>query len=83
MTINDMILNIDTNKIINDLQRLIKIPSVSARKQNLEVCAKEIVKIMKENGISGELIYYDKDGDNSVPPIVYGEVKSKANPNGK
>jgi acetylornithine deacetylase/succinyl-diaminopimelate desuccinylase-like protein len=84
MTINDMILNIDTNEIINDLKRLIKIPSVSARNQNLEVCAKEIVKIMKENGIFGELIYSDKDGDKAAaPPIVYGEVKSKANPNGK
>ena len=77
-------LKIDTNKLINDLQRLIRIPSVSAKKQNLEECAKEIVKIMQEIGISSELIYFDIDDDaHSAPPIVYGEVKSKANPNGK
>ena len=84
MTINDLSLKINTNKLINDLQRLIRIPSVSAKKQNLEECAKEIVKIMKEIGISSELIYFDKDDEtSSVPPIVYGEVKSKSNPNGK
>ncbi len=77
-------LKINTNKLINDLQRLIRIPSVSAKKQNLEECAKEVVKIMQEIGISAELIYLDIDDDaHSAPPIVYGEVKSKANPNGK
>jgi acetylornithine deacetylase/succinyl-diaminopimelate desuccinylase-like protein len=83
MTINDFGLKIDTNKLIKDLQRLIKIPSVSAKKQNLEECAKEIVKIMKEVGIFSELIYWDKDNVDTYPPIVYGEVKSKSNPNGK
>lgn len=83
MTIDDLRLKIDTNKLIKDLQRLIKIPSVSAKKQNLEECAKEIVKIMKEIGIFSELIYLDKDNANLNPPIVYGEVKSKLNPNGK
>jgi acetylornithine deacetylase/succinyl-diaminopimelate desuccinylase-like protein len=83
MTINEPSLKIDTDRLIKDLQRLIKFPSVSAKKQNLEECAKEIVKIMKEIGIFSELIYIDKDNPNSVPPIVYGEVKSKSNPNGK
>jgi acetylornithine deacetylase/succinyl-diaminopimelate desuccinylase-like protein len=83
MTINDMSLKIDTNKLINDLQRLIKIPSVSAKNQNLDKCAKEIVKIMEEIGICSELLYLDKDNANLVPPIVYGEVKSKSNSNGK
>jgi acetylornithine deacetylase/succinyl-diaminopimelate desuccinylase-like protein len=83
MTIDDLRLKIDANKLIKDLQRLIKIPSVSAKKQNLEECAKEIVKIMKEIGIFSELIYLDRDNANSNPPIVYGEVKSKLNPNGK
>src|SRR5918993_1169002 len=83
MTINDIILEIDTRKLINDLQRLIKISSVSARKQNLEECASEIVKIMKEAGIFAELIYLNRNEKNEAPPIVYGEVKSKANPNGR
>ncbi len=39
---------------------------------------------MKEIGIQSELIYFDKDNNtNTVPPLVYGEVKSKSNPNGK
>src|ERR687890_468803 len=83
MTINDTILEIDNNKLISYLQRLIKISSVSARKQNLEECANEIVKIMKEIGISAELLYLNKNEKNGAPPIVYGEIKSKSNPNGK
>lgn len=83
MAINDIISEIDINKLINDLQRLVKISSVSARKQNLEECANEIVKIMKEIGIFAELMYLNKNEKNEAPPIVYGEIKSKSNPNGK
>ena len=83
MPINDIISEIDINKLINDLKRLIKISSVSARKQNLEECANEIVKIMREIGIFAELIYLNKNEKNEAPPIVYGEIKSKSNPNGK
>lgn len=89
MGINDIIFNIDTNGLITDLQKLIRIPSVSARKQNLEECAKEIVSLMKKIGINSELIYYqhtnnkDNAEEKLIPPIVYGEVKSKANPHGK
>ena len=60
MTINDFNLEIDTDKLIKDLRRLIKIPSVSAKSQKLEECAKEVVKIMKEIGIHSELIYFDE-----------------------
>ena len=54
----ETILNIDTNKLINDLIRLIRIPSVSARNQNLEKCAKEVAQIMKEIGIDGVFTNY-------------------------
>ena len=84
MTINELNLEIDTEKMIKDLQRLIRIPSVSAKRQKLEECAKEILKIMQEIGISSELIYFNKENNaNNVPPLVYGEIKSKSNPNGK
>ena len=84
MTINEFNLEIDTDKIIKDLRRLIRIPSVSAKSQKLEECAKEVLKIMQEIGIQSELIYFDKDNNtNTVPPLVYGEIKSKSNPNGK
>jgi acetylornithine deacetylase/succinyl-diaminopimelate desuccinylase-like protein len=83
----NMILNVDTKKLMDDLIRLIRIPSVSARNQNLEECAKEVAQIMKEIGIDSELIYFDEGDKNAAaaaaPPIVYGEVKSKSNPNGK
>jgi acetylornithine deacetylase/succinyl-diaminopimelate desuccinylase-like protein len=84
MSSNKLTIDIDTHGLISDLQKLIKIPSVSARKQNLEECAKEIVVMMKRIGIKTELIYFDDDQKNSEPPpLVYGEVKSKSNPNGK
>lgn len=83
MSSNKLTIDIDTHGLISDLQKLIKIPSVSARKQNLEECAKEIVAMMKRIGINAELIYFDGDQKNSAPPLVYGEVKSKSNPNGK
>ena len=85
MSSNKLTIDIDTHGLISDLQKLIKIPSVSARKQNLEECAKEIVVMMKRIGINAELIYFDDDQKNSTPPppLVYGEVKSKSNPNGK
>ena len=84
MSSNKLTIDIDTHGLISDLQKLIKIPSVSARKQNLEECAKEIVAMMKRIGINSELIYFDDDQKNSAhPPLVYGEVKSKSNPNGK
>jgi acetylornithine deacetylase/succinyl-diaminopimelate desuccinylase-like protein len=40
---------------------------------------------MLKSGINAELLYLDgsNNGRNNVPPIVYGEVKSKSNPNGK
>lgn len=83
MSSNKLTIDIDTHGLISDLQKLIKIPSVSARKQNLEECAKEIVAMMKRIGINAELIYYDDQKNSAPPPLVYGEVKSKSNPNGK
>ena len=49
MTINETSLKIDTTKFIRDLQRLIRIPSVSAKKQNLEECAKGNCKNYERN----------------------------------
>ena len=86
MSSNNLTIDIDTQGLITDLQKLIKIPSVSARKQNLEECAKEIVEMMKGIGIEAELLYLlesDQKNPSIPPPLVYGEVKSKSNPNGK
>ena len=74
--------------LISDLQTLIRQPSVSAKKQGLVECANLIADTMHKAGISSEVLYLDNHRENDdikdiPPPIVYGEVKSKANPNGK
>ena len=62
--------------MIADLQTLIRQPSVSAKKQGLLECAALVSAIMKKAGIVSEVLHLD---DKSIPPIVYGEVKSKSN----
>jgi acetylornithine deacetylase/succinyl-diaminopimelate desuccinylase-like protein len=73
----------DIETLTSQLQQLIRVPSVSAKKQlTLTKCAELVSKIMYESGISSELLKLDGDTE-QVSPIVYGEVKSKSNPNGK
>src|SRR5919206_2899722 len=85
----DNIVDCEMKSLISDLQTLIRHPSVSAKKQGLVNCAKSVADIMDKAGIKSELLYFDDVGleDQSehliVPPIVYGEVKSKSNPQGK
>src|SRR5919206_594233 len=85
----DNIVDCEMKSLISDLQTLIRHPSVSAKKQGLVNCAKSIADIMDKAGIKSELLYFDDVGleDHSehyiVPPLVYGEVKSKSNPQGK
>lgn len=82
--------------IIADLQLLIRQPSVSAVKQGLLDCANIVASIMRKAGITTEIMYfynkskgmdgiadYNIETDTNVPPVVYGEVKSKVNPNGR
>lgn len=72
--------------LISDLQTLIRQPSVSARRVGLLECANLVAHIMLKSGITSEVLYLDdlkNDKKDVPPPIVYGEVKSKANPNGK
>ena len=72
--------------LISDLQTLIRQPSVSARRVGLLECANLVAHIMLKSGITSEVLYLDNlknDKKDIPPPIVYGEVKSKANPNGR
>ena len=62
--------------LISDLQTLIRQPSVSAKNEGIEDCAKLVQKLLKKSGISSEILKLKKN----VAPIVYGEVKSKQNP---
>ena len=64
-------------KLISDLQKLIRQPSVSAKNQGIIECAKLVSQIMKKSGINSQILNLKK----GVAPLVYGEVKSKQNPN--
>jgi len=67
----------DMNQLISDLQKLIRQPSVSAKNEGIEECSKLVKKMLINAGIKSELLRLKKD----VAPIVYGEIKSKQNPN--
>jgi acetylornithine deacetylase/succinyl-diaminopimelate desuccinylase-like protein len=73
--------------LISDLQTLIRQPSISAKKQGLNECAVLVSQIMLRAGIKSEVLNLIRHGSNqkkeSVPPIVYGEVKSKMNPDAR
>jgi acetylornithine deacetylase/succinyl-diaminopimelate desuccinylase-like protein len=64
------------NNLISDLQTLIRQPSVSAKNEGIEECAKLVQTLLKNSGINSELLRLKK----GVAPIVYGEIKSKQNP---
>ena len=70
---------IDQNKnsLLKDLQTLIHQPSVSAKNEGIEECSLLVSKILKKSGIKSEILRLGKN----AAPLVYGEVKSKNNPN--
>ena len=74
----DPISHIDANMngLIEDLQMLIRQPSVSAQNLGIEKCAKLVQKLLKKSGIKSEILRLSK----GVAPLVYGEIKSKQNP---
>ncbi len=74
----DSLVDAGIDGLVSDLQALIRQPSVSAKKVGLVECANLVAFLMQRSGISSEVLYLD---DPAVPPIVYGEVKSKSNPN--
>ena len=64
------------NDLILDLQTLIRQPSVSAKNEGIEECAKLVKKLLKKSDLKSEILRLKK----GVAPIVYGEIKSKQNP---
>lgn len=62
--------------LISDLQALIRQPSVSAKNEGIEQCARLVAKMLKKSGIKSEILRLK-----GVAPLVYGEIKSKKNPN--
>jgi len=63
------------NNLISDLQTLIRQPSVSAKNEGIEECAKLVKKLLNKSGLKSEILRLKK----GVAPIVYGEIKSKQN----
>ena len=65
---------IDSNsqRFIDDLVRLVRQPSVSARKEGMQECAEIVEEMMKEIGISTRIIP-EEEGN----PVVFGEIRSK------
>jgi acetylornithine deacetylase/succinyl-diaminopimelate desuccinylase-like protein len=64
------------SRLISDLQKLIRQPSVSAKNLGLEKSARLVATVMKKSGIKTQILRIGK----SVPPVVYGEITSKKNP---
>ena len=62
--------------LVSTLQTLIRQPSVSAKNEGIEECAKLVKKTLEKSGISAEILRLKKN----IAPIVYGEIKSKKNP---
>ena len=84
----EKIVDSEINTMISDLKTLINIASVSAKDQNLVECAEAVFALMNRVGIKSEIIYLDPKDKNIAasslpPPVVYGEIKSQKNPNGK
>ena len=52
-------------------------PSISAKNEGIEECSILVSKILKKSGIKSEILRLGKN----AAPLVYGEVKSKINPN--
>ena len=64
------------SELISDLQKLIQQPSVSAKNEGIEECAKLVKTILKSSGLKSEILRLKK----GVAPIVFAEIKSKKNP---
>ena len=78
MIIVNVLKHVDSHMdaLVSDLQTLIRQPSVSAKNEGIEECAKLVSKLLKKSGISSEILRLKKH----VAPVVFGEIKSKQNP---
>jgi len=63
------------NNLISDLQTLIRQPSVSAKNEGIEECAKLVKKLLRKSGLHSEILRLKK----GVAPIVFAEIKSQQN----
>ena len=66
-------IDFNSQRFIDDLVRLVRQPSISARKEGMRECAEIVDEMMREIGISTRIIP-EEEGN----PVVYGEIKSKS-----
>jgi acetylornithine deacetylase/succinyl-diaminopimelate desuccinylase-like protein len=64
------------DELVSDLQMLIRQPSVSAKNEGVKECAVLVQKLLKKSGVKSKILRLKK----GVAPIVFGEIKSKQNP---
>lgn len=62
-------------ELVRDLQTLIRQPSVSATGTGISECAELVKDVMHSAGIRTEILHLG-----GAPPLVYGEVRSRVNP---
>ena len=77
MIVVNVLKHVDSHmdSLVLDLQTLIRQPSVSAKNEGIEECAKLVSKLLKKSGICSEILRLKKN----VAPIVFGEIKSNQN----
>ena len=66
---------VDANigELVSDLQSLIQQPSISAKNEGIEDCAKLVTKILKQSGIKPQILRLKK----GIAPVVFAVVNSK------
>ena len=71
--------HVDSNmsNLVSNLQTLVRQPSVSAKNEGIEECANLVKKMLQKAGIKSQVLRLRKN----ISPVVYGELKSKKNPN--
>jgi len=70
--------HVDSNmkNLVSELQTLIRQPSISAKNEGLEECARLVKKTLQKAGIRSQILRLGKN----IPSLVYGELRSKKNP---
>jgi len=78
MNIKKVLQHVDKNMnvLVKDLCVLIQQPSISAKNQGIKKCATLVKNTLKKSGINAEILSI-----RDYSPVVYGEIKSKKNPN--
>ena len=65
-------IDVHANTFVEDLVKLVRQPSVSAKSEGIEECAVLVEKMLQEVGFSTKTLREEK-----VHPVVYGELKSQ------